>query len=96
MRILVNTPSGRQSIEHIEATGDYFDKSRVLWDERVDGPLPEVTLGGMVRAGQRLAFSQSRMNQEPPPIQKPLSLTGSLEALPEDQKQRIINYLKTV
>lgn len=49
IKLLVNAPTGRQEVIEIDATGAYFDPARVLWDERVDGPLPEITLGGMVR-----------------------------------------------
>lgn len=54
-KILVNTPEGNQEIINIEKTGGYFDPSRVLWDERTDGPLPQnVTLGKMKRTGSEL------------------------------------------
>ena len=58
-RLLVNAPSGKQEIVTIGDGGNYFDTSRVLWDERVDGLLPAVTLGGMTRTGNTLAFSQA-------------------------------------
>lgn len=48
-RLLVNAPSGQQEIIEVGHGGGYFDPLRVLWDERIDGPLPEITLGGMVR-----------------------------------------------
>lgn len=62
MSLLVNTPTGQQEIIEIGEGGGYFDPSRVLWDEREDGPLPEITLGGMVREGGALAFDQARMD----------------------------------
>lgn len=49
MKLLVNAPSGKQEIIEVSEGGGYFDPARVLWDERVDGPLPEITLGAMVR-----------------------------------------------
>lgn len=61
--LLVNTPTGAQALVSIEAGGAYFDPSRVLWDERTDGPLPDITLGGMVRESDALVFSQSRKNE---------------------------------
>lgn len=48
-KLLVNSPTGLQEIVEVTASGSYFDSSLVIWDERKDGPLPEVTLGGMVR-----------------------------------------------
>jgi hypothetical protein len=61
IKLLVNTPTGCQEVIEVGNGGGYFDPSRVLWDERVDGPLPEITLGGMVRNGAALEFSQARM-----------------------------------
>lgn len=49
MKLLVNNPAGVQEIIEIGEGGAYFDPERVLWDEAIDGPLPEITLGGMVR-----------------------------------------------
>jgi hypothetical protein len=54
MKLLVNTPAGEQSIVSVDAGGGYFDITRVLWDERKDGPLPDITLGAMVRIGDAL------------------------------------------
>lgn len=62
-RLLVNTPSGSQDVVYVGFGGSYFDPARVLWDERIDGPLPAITLGGMVRQGNALVFSQARKDQ---------------------------------
>lgn len=65
MNLLVNAPSGEQQKIVVGATGGYFDPDRVLWDERVDGPLPEITLGGMVRVNGDLVFDQSVYDSRP-------------------------------
>jgi hypothetical protein len=62
-QLLVNTPSGAQELITIGPGGGYFDESRVIWDEREDGALPEITLGGMVRSGNALEFSQTRKDE---------------------------------
>ena len=62
-KLLVNAPSGAQELIEVGTGGGYFDPSRVLWDEREDGPLPPINLGGMVRDGAALVFSQPRMDQ---------------------------------
>lgn len=62
-KLLVNAPSGKQELIEVGDGGGYFDSSRVLWDERIDGPVPSVTIGGMVRAGDSLVFNQSRMDE---------------------------------
>lgn len=61
-KLLVNTPSGAQDVLEVSEGGGYFDQSRVLWDERIDGPLPAITLGGMVRADDGLSFDQTRLD----------------------------------
>lgn len=55
-KLLVNTPTGLQELIEVGDGGGYFDPSRVLWDERTDGVLPSITVGGMVRQGSQLVF----------------------------------------
>lgn len=54
MKLLVNAPSGKQEVIKVTETGSYFDPARVLWDERIDGALPDITLGKMQRNGDQL------------------------------------------
>lgn len=63
IRLLVDAPSGAQELVDIGPGGAYFDAARIVWDERIDGPLPAITLGGMVRQGNVLVFSQARKDQ---------------------------------
>ena len=56
MKLLVNTPNDLQELIEVGEGGGYFDVSRVLWDERIDGAIPDVTVGGMVRQGNQLVF----------------------------------------
>lgn len=59
-KLFVTAPSGAQEIIEIGAGGGYYDPARVLWDDRLDGPLPVgITLGGMVRQGDALVFDQA-------------------------------------
>jgi hypothetical protein len=53
-RLLVNSPTGEQTIVFVSESGSYFEVSRVLWDERIDGALPAITLGKMARVGELL------------------------------------------
>lgn len=55
-KLLVNAPTGVQELIEIGEGGGYFDASRVLWDERIDGTIPNITVGGMVRQGNQLVF----------------------------------------
>lgn len=50
-KLLVNQPSGLQELIELDETGKYYDESRVLWDERIDGPMPDITPGKMQRSG---------------------------------------------
>ena len=63
MNLLINSPSGKQELITIGAGGGYFDAARVVWDTRIDGALPAITLGGMVRSGNTLVFNQARADQ---------------------------------
>ena len=61
--LLVNSPTGRQEIIEVSNGGGYFDAARVLWDERIDGPMPVITLGGMTRIDGVLTYSQARADE---------------------------------
>lgn len=67
MKMLVNAPSGLQELFEVGAGGGYFDHTRVLWDERVDGPIPAVTIGGMVRVNNELTFDPVLLASIRPP-----------------------------
>jgi hypothetical protein len=56
MKILVNAPNGIQEIIEISESGGYFDPTLVLWDERVDGEMPSITIGAMKREGGNLVY----------------------------------------
>jgi hypothetical protein len=53
-KLLIISPAGKQEIIEVAETGQYFDLSRVVWDERTDGALPEITLGKMQRVDDQL------------------------------------------
>ena len=53
-KLYVISPYGEHKVIEIGATGDYFDTSNVLWDERFDGAMPVITLGTMQRIGNSL------------------------------------------
>ncbi len=54
-KLLVNGPLGQELID-IHDGGGYFDPSRVLWDERSDGPMPFITVGGMKLVNGELLY----------------------------------------
>jgi len=56
-KLPVNTPQNHQEVIEVDQSGAYFDKARVLWDEREDGPLDPAILsklGGLARNGKTL------------------------------------------
>lgn len=61
-KLLVDAPPGWQELLEIGPGGNYFNQPSILWDERIDGPLPAITLGGMIRQGNALVFNQARMD----------------------------------
>lgn len=59
MKLLVTTPAGTQELIEVGEGGGYFYNSLVLWDERDDGVLPEITLGAMKRVGGALVYDSA-------------------------------------
>jgi len=53
-KLLVNEVSGEQVIYTVEKGGEYFDPSRVIWDERVDGAMSDMEVGKIIREGDDL------------------------------------------
>ena len=53
--LIVNKENDVQEIIKVKASGSYFDKDAVVWDERKDGPIPQGTeLGGLEKQGSSL------------------------------------------
>lgn len=90
-KLLVNCPTGEQQVIKVGVGGGYFDQSRVEWDERVDGVLPEgIVLGKMKRNGgiletlpdylpghaAFLAAQQKRTDQQAKRVQLETDTTG--------------------
>ncbi len=65
IKLLVNAPDGVQRLLKINLSGAYFDRDRVLWDEREDGQFPADKLdkiGGLVRNGANLDLDQALLD----------------------------------
>jgi len=61
-KLLVNTPSGKQEVIEIGFGGGYFDDSRIVWDERFDGKLPDdIQIGKMQRVNNALVTADDYM-----------------------------------
>lgn len=76
-KLLVNTPRGTQEVIEVGEGGGYFDPARVLWDERTDGTLPAITIGGMKRVGDQLVFDADLLAQYDSSIIPPIHASVS-------------------
>jgi hypothetical protein len=87
-KLLVKLPTGEQSIEVIDSTGEYFDRSRIMWDTRTQGEMPEVEVGKMdvidgelVNTGEYLEDHAAAIYAKTVPLEVPM--TAAREALIE-------------
>lgn len=84
-KLLVNAPTGKQELIEVSDSGGYFDATRVLWDEHIDGLIPVITLGGMTRDGGLLTYSQARMDEHiaasKPPVPQQVTMRQARLAL---------------
>jgi len=85
-KLLVKLPTGEQSIEVIDFTGEYFDKSLVIWDTRIQGKLPEIEVGKMkvingalVNTGEYLPDHVEAVNAKKVPLE--VTMSAAREAL---------------
>lgn len=92
-KLLVNAPSGAQEIIEVGEGGGYFDAARVLWDERDDGALPAITLGGMVRKGGALVSSQARMDEHTATVTPPTPSQFDLDKARYEKRAAVKNDL---
>ena len=96
-KLLVNTPQGNQEIVIVGEGGGYFDESLVLWDERTDGEMPEVTLNGMEKneIGE-MVFNQVKLDSFKPKPEPKKELTGRelIESLSKDELIKLVDFLQ--
>lgn len=85
MNILVNTPIGTQEILPIGLGGGYFDLTRVLWDERLDGPMPPVVLGSMTRVNDTLI--EDKPNVSRPSLTKQKAIM--IDTINDEKEKRL-------
>lgn len=55
-----------QQLIEVGPGGKYYDPSKVLWDERKDGPVPQSAIGnigGLVRIGPDLVLDTAKLAQ---------------------------------
>ena len=85
--LIVDLPTGEQTQIEIDDTGSYFDQSKVLWDTRKDGAIPDfVEIGKMQKIGGNLVKAETVLSahhdavyQKSLPVEVPIAC--ALEAL---------------
>lgn len=55
-RLLVIKPDGSRDVILIGDTGSYYDQAKVVWDERVDGSMPDDVCPSMIKVDGRLVL----------------------------------------
>lgn len=60
-KLLIDLPGGDQQVITVAEGGGYYDDSAVLWDEGIDGTMPDITIGAMVREDESLVYSADRI-----------------------------------
>ena len=59
--LVINRDNVTREIVTIHESGGYYDLTKVLWDERVDGELPDIAdIQGTRRTGDRLTHSDAQ------------------------------------
>jgi len=95
IKLLIDCP--KQQILEIDETGGYNGVYDVIWDERIDGALPQINLGGVVRVGGALTFEQSRKDQSDAAIAAEAEENARIDDLETAVKtDTIINQLKAM
>ena len=77
-KLLIDLPGGDQQVITVGEGGGYYDDSAVLWDEGIDGTMPEITIGAMVREDEELVYSSDRLDlyqQAASAVPVPVSIT---------------------
>lgn len=65
-KLIVDRESRIQEIVEVGEGGRYFDPFKVVWDERIHGPLSDALvsqLGGLIREGDQVSFDTNRKSQ---------------------------------
>jgi len=58
-KLLVEKPDGSRDIIYVEYTGSYYDQSKVIWDERTDGEMPQDACPNMRKVNGKLVVDEA-------------------------------------
>lgn len=65
IKLLVINPKGEQELTEIDVSGKYYDDSKVIWDERINGQFPPemiAKVGGLSLVGKNLVVDQAKVD----------------------------------
>lgn len=62
INLLVIKPDGSREITSIDRSGSYYDPAKVVWDERVDGKMPDNACSSMVKINGKLVIDQALLD----------------------------------
>lgn len=71
--LLVINPQDVKEVVYVTKSGGYYDSSRILWDERTDGPLPDEakeTPEAVVVSGDTLLIDEAKQVEEKAAIEE--------------------------
>ena len=93
-KLLVNTPSGKQEVIEIGLGGGYFDDSRVVWDERKDGKLPDdIQIGKMKRVNDALITADDFMPEHVTAIEQESIKQQEIDTVKEIKEYKTVKEL---
>lgn len=58
-KLLVIKPDGSREIQDVEASGSYYDQSKVVWDERIDGKMRDDACVNMIKVSGKLVVDEA-------------------------------------
>lgn len=58
-KLLVIKPDGTRGVIPIEDSGSYYDQSKVVWDESIDGKMPQDVSPNMVKIDGKLVVDEA-------------------------------------
>ncbi len=93
VKLIIENELGLQEIISIKESGQYFDSSKVIFDERVDGKLSqdiEQKVGGLKRQGKDFSFDLKKFSDQ----QKFLKDKQDEEKAKQDQVNASIAKIK--
>lgn len=62
-KLLVIKPDGMRDIIEVDVSGSYYDQSKVIWDERIDGKMPADADPNMTKVNGKLVVDEALVSE---------------------------------